>query len=162
MSVATSTNIASYLPRMAESRPDALAVVYPHGRDRSGRVSYTHLTFRQLDLESARIASGLAAIGVTRGMRTALMVAPSLEFFSLTFALFRMGAVPVLIDPGMGIKNLGRCLVEAEPSAFIGVPKAHLARLALGWARASLKILVTVGRRGPWGGFDLDRVRELG
>ena len=30
------------------------------------------------------------------------MVRPSLEFITLTFALFKAGAVIVLIDPGMG------------------------------------------------------------
>ena len=68
------------------------------------------------------------------------MVPPSLEFFALTFALFKAGAVPVLIDPGMGVKNLGRCLAEAAPAAFLGIPKAQLARRILGWGRKSIRI----------------------
>jgi acyl-CoA synthetase (AMP-forming)/AMP-acid ligase II len=90
------------------------------------------------------------------------MVNPSLEFFALTFALFKIGAVPVLVDPGMGVRNLGRCLAEAEPEAFIGIPKAHIARLLFGWARKSLRILVTVGRRWFWGGHTLVQVRAAG
>ena len=39
-------------------------------------------------------------------MRTVLMVPPSLEFYALTFALFKLGAVVVLIDPGMGVAKL--------------------------------------------------------
>src|SRR5207249_948280 len=83
----------------------------------------------------------------------------SLEFFALTFALFKVGAVPVLVDPGMGVRNLGRCLAEAEPEAFIGIPRAHAARLVLGWARRSLQTLVIVG--WPWlpGGYSLRQVR---
>ena len=73
------------------------------------------------------------------------MVKPGLEFFALTFALFKAGAVPVLIDPGMGVKNLGRCLAEAEPEAFIGIPRRRLARRVLGWAKATLRVAVTVG-----------------
>ena len=67
------------------------------------------------------------------------MVPPSPDFFALTFALFKVGAVPVLIDPGMGVQNLGKCLAEAEPEAFIGIPKAHAARRAarLGAGRRS-------------------------
>ena len=85
-------------------------------------------------------------------MRTVLMVTPSLEFFALTFALFKVGAVIVLIDPGMGTKNLGVCLAEAEPEAFIGIPKAHLARVLFGWGRGSVR---DVRHRRPplgWGG----------
>ena len=54
--------------------------------------------------------------------------------------------MPVLIDPGMGVRNLGRCLAEAEPEAFIGIAKAHLARRLLGWARKTIRTTVNVGR----------------
>ena len=143
---------------MAERQPYTAAVIFPHGRDRtSGRVVYTHWTFRQLDEESNLLANGLEATGIRRGMRTVLMVKPSLEFFALTFALFKIGAVPVLVDPGMGLKNLGKCLAEAEPEAFIGIPRANLARRLFGWARRSLRICVTVPR-GSFGGLTLDEV----
>ena len=39
-------------------------------------------------------------------MKVLLMVRPSPEFIALTFALFKTGAVPVLIDPGMGVNRL--------------------------------------------------------
>jgi len=149
------TNIASYLALMAERQPAGLAIIVPHGR--TGRATY-----RQLNEESDRLARGLTSIGIGRGVRTVLMVQPGLEFFALTFALFKAGAVPVLVDPGMGVHNLGQCLAEAVPEAFIGIPKAHVARVLLGWAKATLKTVVTVGRRFFWGGYSLDQVRALG
>ncbi len=162
MSESSFVNIASHLPAMAQRQPDRLAVVFPEGRDRQGRVSYTHVTFRQLDEESDCIAHGLTSVGITRGVRTVLMVKPSLDFFALTFALFKVGAVPVLVDPGMGVRNLGPCLAEAEPHAFVGIPKAHAARIVLRWGRASIRTCVTVGTRWLWGGPTLDDVRKLG
>ena len=60
-------NIAAFLPRLAAERPYAAAVIYPHGRDAQGKVSYTHYTFQQLDAESDRIAAGLEAVGIGRG-----------------------------------------------------------------------------------------------
>jgi len=90
------------------------------------------------------------------------MVKPSLEFFALTFAIFKAGAVPVLIDPGIGIKNLKTCLGEARPEAFIGISKAHLARVLLGWSRDTIKTLVTVGRRWLWGGHTLQDIKAIG
>ncbi len=155
-------NIASHVPAMARSRPHTLALVEPRGRDWLGRFRYRHLTFQELDRESDTLARGLQHVGITRGTRTALMVPPSLDFFALTFALFKLGAVIVLIDPGMGLKNLGVCLGEAEPEAFIGIPKAHLARKLLGWARPSLRQWVMVGQRFGWGCITLDQVRRLG
>lgn len=157
-----SANIAAFLPEMSRTQPHKPAILYPEGRTRTGRVRYSHFTFLQLDRESDVIARGLELHGIGRGVRTVLMVKPSLEFFALTFALFKVGAVPVLVDPGIGRKNLGTCLAESEPEAFIGIPKAHMARVMFGWARKTLKTFVTVGRRGPWAGVTLDDVRRLG
>ena len=55
------------------------------------------------------------------GAFVALMVKPGPEFFALVFALFRAGAVPVLIDPGIDRRALKQCLDEAAPEAFVGV-----------------------------------------
>ncbi|PLX96183.1 MAG: peptide synthase [Desulfuromonas sp.] len=138
-------NIAAHLIQRACQQPYAAAVIFPEGRDRFGHVSYTHLTYQQLDQESTRIACALTKYGVQPGDRTVLMVKPGLEFFSLTFALFKLGAIPVLIDPGMGVKNIKRCLDEVEPQIFIGIDKAHLARLMLGWGKKSLRLNITTG-----------------
>jgi acyl-CoA synthetase (AMP-forming)/AMP-acid ligase II len=111
------------------------------------RGGFRTLTFAELDRLSGELARGMEAVGIRRGVRTVLMVSPSLDFFALTFALFKLGAVPVLIDPGMGIRNLGKCLTEAKPEAIIGVPKAHFARQILRWARDTIRITVTTGNR---------------
>lgn len=162
MNQAALTNIAQMLPAMAEQQPDAPAIYYPTGKRANGRSEYVHYTYAELDQRSNRIAAGLEAIGIRRGMRCVLMVTPSLDFFALTFAIFKVGAVPVMVDPGIGIKNLGICLAEAEPEAFIGIPKAHAARVIMGWARGTLRRYVTVGRRWFWGGHTLDQVKKLG
>ncbi|OGR58027.1 MAG: peptide synthase [Elusimicrobia bacterium GWA2_69_24] len=145
---------------MAGLQPDALAIAFPQGREADGKARYGELSFRRLDRESNRLARGLARLGISRGTRTSLMVPPGPEFFSLTFALFKLGAVPVLIDPGIGLGNLKRCLAEAEPEAFIGTPKAHAARLVLGWARATLRTCVTVGPFPIGGGWTLADARS--
>jgi olefin beta-lactone synthetase len=151
-------NVAAHLPALAERMPHALAVVCPAGRDRWNRVTYSHYTFQQLDRVSSHFARTLESIGIRRGTRSVLMVPPSLEFFALTFALFKLAAVPVIVDPGMGIRNLGKCLAEAQPEAFVGIPKAHLARRILGWGRATVRTTVTVGRPGLGSTLRLDSV----
>ena len=78
------------------------------GVNPAGPTAHTHRHLRRnSNAESDALAHGLAAAGIARGTRTALMVPPSPDFFALTFALFKVGAVPVLIDPGMGVRNLG-------------------------------------------------------
>ena len=162
--MSSSINIASYLPAMAARQPDTLAVAFPLGRDGAGKQRYLRWTYRQLEEESNTIARGLQAIGITRSMRTVLMVKPSPEFFALVFAIFKIGAVLVGVDPGMGVKNLKTCLAEAEPQAFIGIRKAHVARRLLGWAKKTNRINVLVGRKLlPFGKtISLDSVRHRG
>lgn len=156
------TNIASALFRMAEQRPDATAIYYPRGPRSAGRDRYESLTYRALAADAQRIGAGLASIGIGRGTRCALMVKPSPDFFALSFGLFHAGVVPVMVDPGIGIKSVGACLAEAKPEAFIGIPQAHLARLLFGWARETVKATVTVGARLGWGGHSLEQVRRAG
>jgi acyl-CoA synthetase (AMP-forming)/AMP-acid ligase II len=62
----------------------------------------------------------------------------------------------------MGVRNLGRCLAEAEPAAFIGVPKAHLARRLLGWGRKTIRTTVNAGRRRFFCDTSLSQLREAG
>jgi olefin beta-lactone synthetase len=155
-------NIASMLPAMAATAPHRPAILFPAGRDARGKRLYSHYTFRQLDHDSDVLAAGLETLGIGRGVRTVLMVKPSLEFFALTFAIFKAGAVPVLIDPGIGPKVLKSCIGESLPEAFIGIPPAHAARAVLGWGRGTVKTLVTVGSKWFWGGYTLDDVRRAG
>jgi acyl-CoA synthetase (AMP-forming)/AMP-acid ligase II len=153
-------NIASYLNQAAESRPFKRAVVYPAGRDKNGRVTYGHLTFLQLDQESDYLAHGLEAAGITRGVRTVLMVKPSIEFFALIFAIFKTGAVPVVVDPGMGIRRMLACFNSTRPQGFIGIPLAHVVRTVFPGFFKTVKTWITVGRRWFWGGPTLRQIRQ--
>src|SRR5262249_2498060 len=95
-------NVADHLRWAAEAHPESRAIVAPGPRDRSGRRAYFQISFRALDALVDRWARGLVAVGVKEKMRVLVLVKPSFELFGLTYALFRIGAVPVLLDPGMG------------------------------------------------------------
>ena len=153
-------NIASHLPRMAAGVPDHAAVVMTRSRDASGRAVYESLSFSELEELSNRYANGLVDIGVSRGTRTLLMVRPSFDFIALTFALFRIGAVPIMIDPGMGVRRMLECIRSVEPQAFVGIPLAQLVRLIKRRPFASVRHVVTAGRRWCWGGATLRGLRD--
>ncbi|MFG0454681.1 olefin beta-lactone synthetase [Shewanella mangrovisoli] len=142
---ASDANICRHLKQAAHHIPHHLAVAVQQGKGKSlANLTYQELDFISLDKQSDAIAFALNAHGLTRGMKAVLMVTPSLDFFALTFALFKAGIIPVLVDPGMGIKNLKQCFIEAAPDAFIGIPKAHIARRLLGWGKGSVKHLINV------------------
>lgn len=149
-------NIASYLELRAAANPRGRAVVAWE------RGNWRHLTFRELHEESDALARGLARLGIGRGTRVILMVPPSLDFFALVFALFKLGAVLVLIDPGIGRRSLLRCLEEVRAEAFIGVPAAHLARAFFPSPFRTVRIHVTVGPKLLWGGPSLASLRDPG
>lgn len=144
-------NIAEQMSRMAQRHPDQRAVVCM-----TGSVPHAELTFRQLEQLTDSYAHGLERIGITRGTRTILMVPPSPDFFALTFALFKVGAVPVLIDPGMGRQSLVESLARVQAEAFIGIPLAQTLRMLHGWAFRTVRTVVTVGRRYFWGDHRLE------
>lgn len=152
-------NIAERLRASAKLYPHQKAVVFPAGRNSQGRVIYTQLTFAQLNEESDRLAKGLIEYGVRPGHRLVLMVRPSLEFIALTFALFKTGAVAVLIDPGMGRSNIFDCLETVEPDGFVAIPIVQAIRALNRRRFASARLNVTVGgRRWFWGGTTYDEL----
>jgi olefin beta-lactone synthetase len=150
-------NIATSLPRLARERPDQVAMRCP-GRGGGYDIA---LTYAELDARSDAIAAGLAKRGIVRGTRTVLMVRPTPEFFLLMFALFKAGAVPVLVDPGIDKRALKQCLDEAQAEAFIGIPLAQFARALLGWAR-SARIRITTGAHAWFADATLAEVETAG
>ena len=134
----------------------------PGGRGANGFARYdVMLSYGELDRRSDAIAAGLAAHGIGRGHRVVVMVRPSPEFFLLMFALFKAGAVPVLVDPGIDKRALRQCLDEAQPEAFIGIPLAQLARVLLRWAR-SARVRVTTGRKAILADVTLAEIERAG
>ena len=153
-------NVAMRLTAIAGQMPDAVAVVEPLGYDGKGKRRYRHVTFRELDKDSDRIAAGLRELGVVPGTRLALLVRPGIDFVALVFALFKAGAVVILIDPGMGRRNLVRCLAEAEPEGFVAIPIVQTIRTLLRGRFPRARYNVTIARRWFWGGATLDRLRR--
>ena len=136
-------NFCRHLSHAAFATPDSLAVAVQQSR--KGQLVYDEINLAALDQQSDELAYALNAYGIKRGMKAVLMVTPSIDFFVLTFALFKAGIVPILVDPGMGSRNLKQCFSESAPDAFIGIPKAHIARKLFGWGKDSVKFSLTVG-----------------
>ncbi|MCU0492219.1 MAG: fatty acid CoA ligase family protein [Chloroflexaceae bacterium] len=152
-------NIARHLPEVARQHPEQVAVVTTTGHDWRRRPIYERLSFAELDRLSDAYAWGLQGYGIGRGMRVLLMVRPGLPLIGLTFALFKAGCIPILIDPAMGRQNLITCIEEVTPEAMVGIERAHIARKLFPKAFRSVKRAVTVGKRLFWGGPTLDELK---
>ncbi|OGV54692.1 MAG: hypothetical protein A2017_19430 [Lentisphaerae bacterium GWF2_44_16] len=149
-------NIAKLLTESALKYPDARAVVYPAGRDRCGRVTYSHLTFSQLERLSSAYASEFREAGIIKGTRALMMLRPGLDFIAAAFAAFKTGCVPILIDPGMGRKNLLKCIRDTAPEALIAVSELHWIAKLFPSSFRSVKIAFSSGKFPPPGVIRLE------
>lgn len=156
-------NVASRLKLVTSLAPDAIAIAEPSGPPTmDGNRNYTLTTFQNLDDRSDLIARGLVRWGIRPGMRLVMLVPFGGQFIELAFALLKTGAIVVLIDPGIGRKHLVKCLSDARPNGFVGIPKAQAIRTVLRHRFPTATWNVTVGRRYFWGGKTLDQIVELG
>ena len=150
-------NVADRLATAAAEQPNAVAVAVAGKRG-----GFKTITYAELDHDATVLAQGLVTMGVRPGRRIALLVRPGIEFVTLVFALLRSGATMVLVDAGLGRKNIVRCLASTEPDGFVAIPLGHAMRLIKRREFAKAKLNVTVGRRWGWGGETLDSLRCLG
>ncbi len=155
----------SELLRRAAGTPDDLAVVeVAHGR---------RLTFAELEADIALVAAGLVASGVRMGQRVALLVPPGIDLTVALYACWRIGAVVVVADAGLGPRGMRRALRGAGVDHVIGISKGLAAVALLGvpgrriLVEGPTSLLGAVVRRpGRPGLVDiadtLDGVRRLG
>jgi acyl-CoA synthetase (AMP-forming)/AMP-acid ligase II len=131
-------NITSRLDHFAELHPDKPAFIFFQDGD------WRTVTYIQLADSTERFVSGLLACGVVPGMTATLLTPPSVDFFALAFALLKVGVVPIILDPAIGLKKVGECLDEAKPDIFIGNTLTHFLRRILGWGKGSVKYSLTI------------------
>lgn len=106
-------NITSRLFDISKKYPNKPLFLHPK------QMSYRHFC----DLTDS-YSSGFYQSGIRENTRTIILIKPGINLFAVAIALFRIGAIPVMIDPGMGIKAMVKALSNVHPEAFIGIPKA--------------------------------------
>jgi olefin beta-lactone synthetase len=139
------SNVARHLRIAATEHPEGLATKSPTEAGASGAVRHEVRTFRRLDQESDAAAGLFGRQGIAEGTRVLLAVRPGPDLIIGMFALLKLGAIPVAIDPGMGWSAFLDCVRRSRPTALVGVRAATLlSRLPLAAFR-TLRHRVTVG-----------------
>lgn len=147
-----SLNIAHSLSEISKTLGDSVALIEA--------ATENEISFAELDRRSNAYGHILQNKGIEPGQRVMLMVKPSIDFICLTFALFKVGAPVILIDPGMGYKNLLRCIEGVQPIAFIGIPKAHLFKIVFRKRFLSIKKSLCCGNSFGIFGQDISKVAK--
>jgi acyl-CoA synthetase (AMP-forming)/AMP-acid ligase II len=146
--VETNANVARHLRQHAFDRPFAAAVKTPVSIGPEGEVAHHALSFRDLDRLTDAAARVFRAAGIAPGTRTLLALKPGEPLILGFYGLLKAGAVPVLIDPGMGARAALACVARTQPEALVGTLKAVLMSHLPLRALASLRLRVAFGTRG--------------
>jgi len=104
-------------------------------------------TFARLLGEVDRQARRLRKVGFQQGLPTLVLMKNSAEFVALVFALFKIGAIPILIDPGMGLGRFLKVVEEVEPEGLVGIPRAFALK------KMSPRAFQRVEHTACWGHF---------
>jgi acyl-CoA synthetase (AMP-forming)/AMP-acid ligase II len=142
--------ISDRLAALAAEHPGQLALAVARGGP------YDEVSLSELEQDAKDFAAMFAHRGIGNGTRTVVMINPGRAFCAAVFGLLKLRATPVFVDPGIGLRNVGHCMRQAMPTAFVGTSKAQLARRIFGWGRGSLEISLQVGAWGrpphplPW------------
>lgn len=128
--------------------PSQVALVLPDG------AGWTSRSYAELDARVNAAAAGLRdTVGLKPGQRVMMLVPAGFAFFELSLALWKLGCVPVLIDPGMGMEGFLSCVSQVRPEVLVAIPKGMLLSKVKGAAFSSVHTRVTVdGWTWFWGG----------
>ncbi len=110
----TNETFGEFLPARAARFADRTAVV---GHDATG--TWRRITYRELDDASARIAAGLADLGVRKGDRVVLQLPNIVEYTEVLFAVFRLGALPVFSLPAHRASEIGYFCRFSDAAAYV-------------------------------------------
>ncbi len=126
----TSTQERASLWSAIDDRADdnGVAIIEMGSRGQSRSV-----TFNELHNDIEHVAGGMADIGIRHGDRIAILVPPGIDLAVCLIASWKIGAVVVLVDAGLGVRGIGRALKGANPAFLIGIPKALAAAQTLRW-----------------------------
>jgi TBC1 domain family member 8/9 len=90
--------VAENFGRIVSAHGDRNAVISRHQNKR--------LTYHQLDLDSNVLARGLQSLGVRKGDRVCVSLGNNLEFATITYALFKLGAILVPLNPAFTAQQI--------------------------------------------------------
>ncbi len=138
--VTTAMTLSQALLEEAGAHPDREALVC--GRERQ--------TYGELAARVEAIAGALQRLGAGRGERVAILLSPGWRFVALTFALARLGAVAVPINPQLRRRQLAHIVAEVQPAMLVAGEGLVEARVAVdeAWPQCRLVVAEDDGQAG--------------
>lgn len=135
------TDFVTEVFRRIENAPEGRTIMIgsKHG-------NFEKYSYKQLAADVASVSNGLMRLGVGKDKRVLVLMKPGFDLFSVIVSLLGVGAIPVLIDPGIGIRQMLSCIQNSEVYAMVADPRAHLLRLLRPGCFSSLTVSVSSGK----------------
>ena len=103
-------------------------------------------SFLELDEKINQFCHKFKELGVKPQDKVLFFVKPNLDFAAITFALFRLGAITVFIDPGMKREYFLNAIEEVKPDVLVGIPKVHFLTKMKAHYFSNIRIFIQVGK----------------
>ncbi|CBY02075.1 hypothetical protein IAQ61_006660 [Plenodomus lingam] len=118
-------------PLLEYTVPQHFATVVKQYGDRDAVISHhqrIRLTYDALDQDSNTLARGLQKLGVKKGDRVAVSLGNNAEFATVTYALFKLGAILVPLNPAFNAPQVLSALNHLAASHLIIGAETNLPR----------------------------------
>ncbi|EMD66731.1 hypothetical protein COCSADRAFT_198125 [Bipolaris sorokiniana ND90Pr] len=118
-------------PLLEQTVPQHFAGVVRQYGDRDAVISHhqrIRLTYDALDRDSNRLARGLQNLGVKKGDRVAASLGNNIEFATITYALFKLGAILVPLNPSFNAPQVLNAINHLDASHLIIGAETNLPR----------------------------------
>lgn len=118
-------------PLLEQTVPQHFASIVKQHGDRDAVISHhqrARLTYDALDRDSNSLARGLQKLGVKKGDRVALSLGNNIEFATATYALFKLGAILVPLNPAFNAPQVLSALNHLAASHLIIGAETNLPR----------------------------------
>lgn len=133
-------NVSEFIRQMSELYPNKDSIIAPK------RDKYVKYTFLELEQRINKLCHKLSSLDIGAGDKVLILIKPNIDFCVITFALFRLGAVAVFIDPGMPKKMLLKCIHDLKPDILLGLPIIHFLSSLFPKTFSSIRVYITNSR----------------
>ncbi len=140
--------LTSIFDRIVEQTPDAIAIRYLNGS----------IDYRTLQEATLRLSNGLQSIGVRNNDRITIILPNIPHFIIAYYAILRLGAIVVPINPQLKPSEIVTLLEECKPSALITVLNFYKDNYQQLIAISNIKNVLVLGDTNEKGLINLTRL----
>lgn len=129
-------NVTNLLSKYSEQFPNKMAII--------DEIHNIKLSYQELNNQINYASHYYTCKGIKKYDKIAIFIKPGFKHFVTFFSILRIGAIPVLIDPNMGISNIINCLKKCSIDGIIGEKIITLTAQLLHYIYINVPLIINV------------------